>query len=542
VRARLVRAAARAATWAVAVLAAPLVAFQQAAAQAVAQVAAQAVPVTAPPKDLDAWVTRALRELGQPGIAVAIVQNGRTVLVRGWGVRRLGEPAPVDERTLFQVASNTKAVTAGALAILVSEGRLRWDDRVIDHLPWFRLGDPYVTRELTVRDLLTHRSGLGLGAGDLLWFHSTYGREEIVRRLRTIQPASSFRSRYAYDNVLYIAAGELVEAVSGRPWDDFVRERIFMPLGMAATQTSVTLHRPGDDVATPHARVDGRMQVVAFDTVDNIGGAGSINSSVAEMAAWVRVQLDSGRVDATRRLWGEREAREMWAPHTIKSIGSPPPALAALRANFSAYGLGWDLRDYRGFKLVTHTGGLAGMLSRVMLVPDRKLGIVVLSNGETPAFDAVAFRLLDHYLGAPPTDWIAGFGAAAAQGQAGDRQVEDSLVRTRNAASKPSLPLARYAGRYTDAWYGDITIAEEEGRLVLRWSASPALTADLEHYQYDTFRARMRVRNVADAFLTFSLRPDGTIERIRTVPVLPSTDFSFHYQDLDFRPVPSRGP
>jgi hypothetical protein len=227
----------------------------------------------------------------------------------------------------------------------------------------------------------------------------------------------------------------------------------------------------------------------------------------------------------------------MWSSHIDIGIGNPPPALMALRPNFLGYGLGWTLRDYRGLKVVTHDGGLAGMLSRTVLIPEKKLGIVVLTNGETPAYQALAWWLADYYLGAPRTDWSAAYAALGEQGQAADKAFVDSADAARDRDAGPSLPLARYAGRYQDSWYGDATIAVENGHLVMRWSHSAALTADLEHWQFDTFRAHMRVPNVADAFVTFTLKFDGTVDRMTLQPFLPSTDFSFNYQDLLFRPV-----
>jgi CubicO group peptidase (beta-lactamase class C family) len=477
--------------------------------------------------------------MDQPGVAIGVIKDGKVVFARGWGLRTLGDPAPVDEHTLFQVASNTKAVTAAALAILIKEGKLHWDDPVTDYLPWFRLGgDPYVSREMTVRDLLTHRSGLSLGAGDLLWFHSDRTREEIARQLRYIAPTASFRSRYAYDNVLFIVAGLVVEAASGMKWDEFVRTRIFEPIGMTETGTDIGMFRPGTDAATPHGRVDGRMQIIPRDSVENTGPAGGINSTVTDWLKWQRVQMDSGRVDADQRLWGEAETFAMWSPGIALPTGNPPAPFMPLRANFAAYGLGWFLRDYRGYKIVYHDGGLAGMLSRAFMVPDKKLGVVVLTNGETSAYQALAWYVLDYYLGAPKTDWVGVYATAEAGTIAADKAFEDSAAANRKQDVGPSLPLDRLAGRYADAWYGDVTVAVEDGHLVLHWSRSPALVADLEHWQYDTFRARMRVRNVADAFVTFQLKPNGTVDRLVMVPVLPSTDFSFNYQDLLFHPVP----
>ena len=489
------------------------------------------------PKDLDAWVSRAMREFEVPGVALVIVKDGKVVALKGYGTRTAGAREPVNEHTIFQIASNTKAFTAAALAMLVDEGKLRWDDRVQRFLPWFELYDPWVTREFTIRDLLTHRSGLGLGAGDLTWWHSDYGREDIVRRLRAVPPVTSFRTAYAYDNVLYIAAGLVVEAASGRKWDDFIRERIFLPLGMADANTTVTTFRAGDNVATPHGLVNGKMVVVPRDTVDNVGGAGTINASVADLSRGLITQLDSGRAPAGKRLWAARRAREMWSGVTVQPVGTPSPALASLRANFSEYALGWGVRDYRGRKLALHSGGLAGMVSRTILVPEERLGIVVLTNAEAPAMDAIAYHVLDAYLGGPSPDLIAGFKESSAAGN--DRA--DSVVRAaaaaRDRSSKPSLPLAKYAGRYTDALYGDASITQEGDRLVLRLAHSPAFAGDLEHWQYDTFVARWRVANLADAYVTFALRPDGSIDSFRMAAVSPAADFSFDYQDLTFRPV-----
>jgi len=494
----------------------------------------------AAPKDVDAYVTQALKQFDQPGVAIAVVQDGKVVFQQGWGVRLAGMSAKVDENTLFQVASNTKAVTSAALAILVADGKLRWDDPVTDYLPWFRLGgDPYVTREMTVQDLLIHRSGLSLGAGDLMWWFGDFSREEIARRLRYITPATSFRSHYAYDNVLYVVAGEVVKAASGMEWDDFVRTRIFAPLGMRRTQTSVRMFAPGDNVAVPHARVNtaGAMEPISWDTVDNIGAGGGINSSVADWAKWLMVQLDSGRTQSGSRLWPEEQTRIMWNPGINIPVGVPSPAFMALRANFNGYALGWGVRDYRGFKLMNHTGGLAGMLSRVFLVPEKRLGIVVLTNGESNAFNALGWWVLDYMLRAPKTDWASVYAEAGNSTLAADRAFEDSAAAARRKDVGPSLPLSALAGRYADAWYGEVTLTEEAGHLVLTWSRSPGLTADLEHWQYDTFRARMRVPYAADAFVTFQLKHDGIVDRMMMVPVLPSTDFSFDYQDLLFRPV-----
>jgi len=497
---------------------------------------------------LDDAAERARREFEVPGIAVAIVKDGNVVVEKGYGVRRLGESAPVTPHSLFRIASNTKAFTAAALAMLVDAGKLRWDDRVIDRLPAFQMYDPYVTREITVRDLLVHRSGLGLGAGDLMfWPETDFTREEIVQRIRFLKPATSFRSRYAYDNLLYLVAGQVVGAAAGETWDDFVAQRIFAPLGMTSTTTSARRLKAAPDVAAPHTRVEGKLVVLPQAEGDNHAPAGAIASCASDMARWLMAQLRHG-VLANGRLFSEAQSKEMWSPQTILPIedlpsGAPAP-LAAVQPNFNAYGLGWMLRDYRGHKMVYHTGTLAGYVSRVTMLPDLQLGVVVLTNQEeTGAHTAIAYTVLDHYLGAPATDWVAVFRDAAKREAAEAEVAMRQASGTRHADSRPSLPLASYAGRYRDAWYGDMVIEERGGKLSLSFTHSKQLTGDLEHWQYDTFVARWRDRTLgADAYVTFHLKPDGSIEEIKMEPVSPLTDFSFDFQDLLFRPVAAGTP
>jgi len=493
-----------------------------------------------PPADLDSYVRNSMKTFDVPGMAVAIVKDGKIVLAKGYGVRKLADPMPVDEHTMFGIGSNTKAFTTAALAGLVDAGKLSWDDPVYQRLPGFVMYDPYVSHEMTIRDLLTHRSGMGLGEGDLLfWPQSTYTREEIIYKLRFMKPASSFRSHYAYDNLLYMTAGQIIPAVTGVSWDDYIRQHIFAALGMSNSNLSTTAFKPGDDYAFPHSRVDGKLQVIHFEALDNVGPAGSINSCASDMAKWVQLQLNRGKfVDRDGRLFSEQQSKEMWAPQTILPIGDPPPPLTGLKANFADYALGWGLRDYHGRKLVGHTGGVAGFVSRVMLVPEENLGVVVLTNAEeSEAFDSVLYHVLDHYFGLPPTDWIAGFKSLKDTQEKNAAEVMKKAEGVRAVDSKPSLPLEKYAGSYTDAWYGPITIRGENDGLVITFDHTPSMIGDLQHWQYDTFKAHWRDRTIEDAFVTFSLKPDGSIESARMAAVSPLADFSFDYQDLLLKPA-----
>lgn len=498
---------------------------------------------SASPDDLDSYVERVRQQFDVPGIAVAVVKGGRVVTAKGYGVRTIGAAQRVDAQTLFGIASNTKAFTATAVGILVEEGKLEWDAPVVRYLPWFQLSDPYVTRELTVRDLLVHRSGLGLGAGDLLWWPpSTYDRKEIARRLRYIPLATSFRSAYAYDNVLYTVAGELIEAISGQSWEDFVASRILAKVGMTESSVRHSDAGVGRNAATPHARIAGRVRPVASFSSDNTNPAGGINASAADMAKWLMVQLDSGRVADGSRLFSPGTARQLWTLVTPIPIDDPPsgqPELAPLRPNFSGYALGFGVRDYRGRKIVSHTGGLPGYVSKVVMVPELKLGLAVLTNQESgEAFESIAYRILDHFLGPPPTDWIRIFRGVQSRRDSMEALAEKRALATRNSSSRPSLPLESYAGTYTDAWYGDVMVSLEKGKLLLRFSHTPVLSGELVHWQYDTFVARWDDPELrADAFATFSLNPDGSIDQVKMKAVSPATDFSFDFQDLLLRPA-----
>ena len=511
-----------------------------------------AVTAAAEPADaarlarVDAVVEQARKQFDVPGIAVAIVRDGKVVMERGYGVRELGKPEPVTAATPFAIASNTKAFTAAALSILADQGKLKMDDRVIDHLPWFRMSDAYVTGEMRIRDLLSHRSGLSLGAGDLLfWPTTTYSNAEVVVRLAQVPLKGGFRDRYAYDNILYAVAQKVIEQVSGQPYTDFIQRRILDPVGMSGVRFNDRV-TAADQPAVGHAKADfTELKPVPRMSWANNRGAGDLYASVHDMAKWMNVQLAGGRLPDGKPLFSEKRQQEMWSVITPIPVAKPSvPELAAATPNFSGYGEGWGLSDYRGHKLVSHTGGWPGMVSRTTLVPDTKLGIVVLTNQEVgAAFNAVTYAALDAFLGAPgdaasKTDWVAAYAAAVAKasGKADDSWKEH--LAARDAKSKPSLPAAAYAATYRDPWYGDVVIAQQGGKLRLRFTRTPLLAGTLEHWQHDTFIVRWDERTLnADAFASFALTPDGKVRELRMEPVSPLTDFSFDFQDLVLTPL-----
>ncbi|WP_374320156.1 serine hydrolase [Pseudoxanthomonas kaohsiungensis] len=509
--------------------------------------ASAAAPVALDPAQLDAWVEQVRDRFEVPGIAVAVVQDGQVLLERGWGVREIGKPAPVDEHTLFAIASNTKAFTAASLSMLADEGKLSLDDRVLDHLPGFRMSDPYVTGQMRIRDLLTHRSGLGLGAGDLLfWPGSDYRNEEVVRRLKDVPLKTGFRERYAYDNILYAVATRVIEEVSGQSYAQFLQQRFLDPLGMGGTRFNADALRPGDNVATGHAKADFTTLRPTFPlTWHNAAGAGGIYSSVHDMGRWMRAQLAGGTFTDPQgneqRLFSRERQKEMWSLLSPMPIAEPPvPQLAAARPDFLGYGEGWITSSFRGEKLVWHTGGWPGMVSRVTLVPGRNLGVVVLTNQEAGgAFNALTMQVLDAFMQpAQRTDWIDAYAAAADKARAKADKAWRERLAARQARSTPSLPLAGYAGTYRDAWYGDVDVVHDGGRLRMRFQPSPLLTGTLQHWQHDTFLVKWDDRTLnGDAFVTFSLDADGRVREARMEAASELTDFSFDFHDLRLEPV-----
>jgi CubicO group peptidase (beta-lactamase class C family) len=453
--------------------------------------------------ELDGYIARAVREWRIPGLAIAIVNDDSVVFAKGYGVRELGKPGAVDSRTRFAIGSTTKAMTAVALGMLVDEGKVRWDEPVITYLPDFRVGDPYVTRELTVRDLLTHRGGLG--NADQLWASADYTAEEITRRVATIAPAYSLRSRFIYQNIMYAVAGDVIAAASGLPWATFLRTRIFEPLGMAGTEATLAALEGQSNVATPHMELADTIRPVTNRPVDAVGPAGSVWSSVADMAKWARFILDSGRVGG-KRLLSEAAFREVLSPQVV-APREMYSTMSLVRPHFFTYGLGWFLHDYEGQAVAMHTGSIDGMSALIGLIPDRRLGVYVLANLDHAELrHALMYRVFDMYSGKPPRDWSKELFAL----YTGLEQEADSVRRQqeqrRVADTRPSLPLDRYAGTYINQTYGNAVVSVRQG--ALHFAFGRGRVGTLTHWHYDTFQAQWEDVRMRPSLVTFA--PDGT--------------------------------
>src|SRR4051812_48428339 len=463
----------------------------------------------APLKGLDDYVSRSMAAWQVPGLALAVVHNDSVVLERGYGVRKLGQSDRVDENTLFAIGSASKAFTAMLVAMLVDQGKGKWDDPATNYLPGFQLYDPYVTRELTVRDLLTHRSGLT--AADLMLFDPRYTRDSILYRARYVKPTYSFRSHFGYSNIMYLAAGQLAARAVGSTWDDAVRDRIFIPLGMTASNTSVTLLDRLPNVATPHDEIDDTVRTIPYFNLDPLGPAGSINSNARDMAQWVRFQLAGGKVRG-KPLLGAAAFDETHSPQTIVPLEGFWK-IAAQDAHLLTYGMGWMLHDYHGRLIVQHGGNIDGMSALVALMPEEQTGLVVLTNLDQDDLTyALMYRVFDAYLKRQAKDWSAALLKANLEQEAQAKQEMKKREATRVSGTKPSLPLEKYVGIYSDTVAGDLTVRQEKSGLVMQYGK---LIADIAHWQYDSFQASWRQRRLGKMYVNFVLGIDGKVEELR---------------------------
>lgn len=487
-------------------------------------------------KQIDSVAEKTLTTFNVPGVAVAVIKDGKVIHAKGYGVRSIKTNQKVDENTLFGVASNTKAITAAALGILVDEKKITWDTKVTDVIPEFKMYDPYVTSEFTVRDLLTHRSGLGLGAGDLMIWpdSSTVTKSQMIHNLRYLKPVSSFRTKYDYDNLLYIVAGDVVARVSGISYEDFIETRIIKPLGMNKTAASWYRLKDKSNVIDGHAPYEGKLLPVGLSFGEVANAAGGIYSSVTDMSKWVIAMLNGGKYgeNLDKKLFSPAIHKELWTPQTIIAGGNP--------ASFSSYGLGWFLSNVNGNFQATHTGGLSGIVTQVTILPDLKLGIIVLTNQQSgAAFNAITNSIKDGYLNIKGQDRIKTYNDNRLRNE---KQADEIVAKTwadiaaaqKANAAKPEVK--NFYGTFKDTWFGDVTVSEVNGKMHFQAKNAPKLRGDMTYYKGNTFIVKWYDRSLdADAFVNFSLDNNGKADGLKMAAISPLTDFSFDFQDLDFK-------
>ena len=494
---------------------------------------------------IDSVVNLTLKTFDVPGIAVAVVKDGKVIHAKGYGVRSLKNNLPVDENTLFGIASNSKAFTTAALGMLVDEGKLKWDDQVIQYLPEFRTYSPYVTDAFTIRDLLTHRSGLGLGAGDLMFFPdgNNFTKQEIISNVRYLKQVSGFRTQYDYDNNMYILAGEIVARVSGMSWEDFIENRIMKPIGFVASKASWSRVKNNTNIIDAHVPFNGKVQAIAHDWSDNANAAGGIMSNLTDLTKWIILEMNNGKYGEglTKKLFSEEVHEEMWTPQTI----IPVHGQTTYNTHFSGYGLGWFLSDVKGYKQATHTGGLLGTVTQITLIPELQLGIIVLTNQQSgAAFTAITNTIKDSYLGITGKDRVKQYHDNVVRAEANAKNITDAIWKAIDSTqrlnnTKPNTSL--YTGTYKDQWFGNVNITEKNGGLWFASEKSPRLTGQMLPYKGSTWIVKWNDRSFdADAYAIFSLDSEGKASGITMKPISPLTDFSFDFQDLDLKKVGSK--
>lgn len=487
---------------------------------------------------IDSVVALTLKTFNVPGIAVGVVKDNVLIHAKGYGIRSIVTGEKVNEHTLFGVASHSKAFTSAALAILVDEKKIKWDDKVVDYIPYFKMYNPYVTQEVTIRDLLSHRTGLGLGAGDLMFWpdSGSISKQEIIHHIRFLKQDSPFRTKYTYNNVMYMIAGEIVAKVSGQSWEDFVETRILQPIGM--TESAVSLNRVKDksNIITGHAPYENKLLPVRFDWNPNVNAAGGLVSNIVDMSKWAILQLNAGKIN-NQQIFSTEQSVEMQSPVSniqVKKI-TPP-----YNTHFSGYALGWQVSDVKGYKQVTHTGGLAGCVTQTVLFPELGLGIIVLTNQQSGlAFNSISYTIKDAYLGITGQNRIAEFNKRQMQ------QIEETKKIVEPINSKVAANIVQglkakanhtpYTGSFTDQLIGDVMIEQTGNQLYFKSVKSPRLKGELFRYEANTYVIKWDDRSFdADAFIKFQLNENNKAISFTIEAFSPMTDFSFDFQDLNF--------
>lgn len=489
--------------------------------------------------ELDVLVEKTLKTFNVPGIAVGIVKDGKMVLTKGYGVTNIQTKQKVDANTLFGIASNSKSFTAAALAILVDEGKLNWDDKVITYLPEFRMYNDYVTQEFTVRDLLTHRSGLGLGAGDLMIWPDghNFTPKDIVKNIQYLKPVSAFRTKYDYDNLLYVIAGEVIEKVSGKSWCEFVETRIMNPIGMTESAGSWSRLKDTTNTIVPHVPTDGKLEVIPRYTNPIFNGAAGIYSSANDLSKWLIVQLNDGKYDNEKPLFSKKQHDEMWKPQTIMPVANTNP----YKTFFRNYALGWRVEDVNGYLQVSHSGALDGVFTLTLMIPEIKLGIVVLTNQQSGAsLSAISNTIKDRYLGITNPDHVLALSADRRQKEEDADKITEEVwttVASNLKDKKSKTDYKKYIGTYNDLWFGEVSVFEKKGKFYFSSKRSPKLTGEIFYYKENTFAVKWNIRSFhADSFIFF----DADANHFKMKAISPLTDFSYDFHDLDFNRINQR--
>ncbi len=492
-------------------------------------------------QEIDALVEKAMKEFKVAGVAIAVVKDGKIVHEKGYGVKSVDTKLPVNVNTNFQIASNSKAFTTAALSILVDEGKISWKDKVKKYIPEFKMYNDYVTENFLIEDLLCHRSGLGLGVGDLMFFPDggDFTITDVVTSFQYFKPVSAFRTKYDYDNLLFVVAGEVTARVSGMPWEQFIETRIMKPLQMNNSAASLKGIKDINNIATPHSTEgeNGEIRTISLYKKIINGAAGGVISNVNDMSKWVIMQLNKGKYgdDLNKQIFSEARQREMWKIHTVFDLNPN----SRYNSHFAGYGLGWNLVDIKGNLNVTHTGGIPGMLTKVSLIPDMKLGIIILTNTENGGgalFNSVHNSIIDSYLDLDKLDYIARYSQSLKDRKGNSDSTTINVWKQVELAKNTKINVNDYVGIYEDNWFGKVEIFMRENQLWFKSYRSPKLNGPMSFYKANTFAIKWVYQDMpADAFAMFNLDQEGKAQSIKMKGISPNIDFSFDFHDLDFR-------
>jgi len=491
-------------------------------------------------KKLDELIKNTLKTFDVPGMSVGIVKDGKIVYAKGFGVRSLSNRLVMNDQTLVGIASNSKGFTCTALAILADEGRLNWDDKVTKFIPEFQMYDPYVSQEITIKDLVTHRAGLGLGQGDLMFFPEggTLSVNDIIHNIRYLKPENSFRTTLDYNNIMFIVAGEVIHRVSGLTWAEFIEKRILKPVGMNASFGSYSRAKAASavNIIDAHAPVNGKAIQVPHDWNETANAAGGIMSNIQDMLVWADFLMNGFTTKEGKKLVSDKQIQQLWQIQQPDKIAMKNP----YDSSFYGYGLGWFLSDVKGHKQVQHTGGLIGTVTQFTLIPDLKLGIVVLTNQQSgAAFNTITNTVKDSYLGIADRNWLKTYGDRMTKYSTdianGKKEV---FAKSQEFSKNKELQLKQeqFLGTYTDAWFGDVDLFNQNNTLRISCKNSPRLKGELIPYSANTFIALWDDRSYdADVFVTLDFDENGKAVSVKLKPISDITDFSFDFEDLNLK-------
>ncbi len=473
---------------------------------------------------IDRYFQNMVDDWGVPSMAVGIVQDGELIFDKAYGTKETGKDLLPDGQTLYAIASNSKAFTTAIIAMLVQEGKLAWDDKVQDYLPYFEIYDPYLSTQVTVRDLLSHRVGLGTFSGDVIWYQSDFNAEEMIRRIRYLPQAFPFRSGFGYSNLMYITAGELIKTVTGKSWTQNVQERIFNKLGMNRSIVGPGQLKEKGNFATPHEWVgDSINKPIEWVDWTEVAATGGIISCVEDMAKWMIFNLNHGIWNGDTVLT-KSSRNTIWTPHNNYQVDFT--SKNDFNTHLSGYGLGWNVRDYDGHLFAGHTGGFDGMLTAVSLIPDKNIGVVILTNGMKSPFMAANYYAIDALLERPEKDWSADLLQRVNNNSSEDTRIQERISK-QVFQTKPSLELMKYTGTYRSKIHGDIIITLKEGTMHMEFERALAFSADLEHWHYDVFKINWKKPSAWFSFGTVKFNTDNNLE-------ITGLDFDVPNDDIFF--------